>query len=150
MKRHLMFVTSIAFAASLTMLSAAPAFARDTVGNYPIEEALHSEPGKVGDDIALYFAGQHHPAVVKTIGEFATNKKTNAFGKSDAAACQHVFLSAVIELQDRARKEGGNAVINIKSNYKNEVRESATEFTCGAGAVIAGVALKGDVVTLRK
>ena len=35
------------------------------------------------------------------------------------------------------------------SNYKNEVRESATEFTCGAGAVIAGVALQGDVVTLR-
>ena len=147
MKRHLMSVT---LAASFTMLSAAPAFARDTVENYPIEPALHSEPGKVSDDIALYFAGQRHPAVAKKIGEFATNKKTNAFGKSDEAACQHVFLSAVIELQDRARKEGGNAVINIKSNYKNEVRESATEFTCGAGAVIAGVALKGDVVTLRK
>jgi uncharacterized protein YbjQ (UPF0145 family) len=83
------------------------------------------------------------------MGEFATNKKTNAFGKSDLEACQHVFLSAVIELQERARKEGGNAVINIKSNYKNEVRESATEFTCGAGAVIAGVALTGEVVTLR-
>jgi len=147
MKSHLMFVT---LAASFSMLSTAPALARDTVTNYPIEQALHSEPGKVSDDIALYFAGQRHPAVAKTIGEFATNKKTNAFGKSDEAACQHVFLSAVIELQERARKEGGNAVINIKSNYKNEVRESATEFTCGAGAVIAGVALKGDVVTLRK
>jgi uncharacterized protein YbjQ (UPF0145 family) len=147
MKRNLLFVT---LATSLAMLSAAPAFARDSVGYYPIGEALNSEPGKVGDDVALYFAGQPHPAVVKKMGEFATNKKTNAFGKSDADACQHVFLSAVIELQDRARKEGGNAVINIKSNYKNEVRESATEFTCGAGAVIAGVALKGDVVTLRK
>ncbi|HEY2021284.1 excinuclease ABC subunit A [Paraburkholderia sp.] len=147
MKRHLMFAT---LAASFAMMCAAPAFARDSVGNYPIDEALHSEPGKVGDDIALYFAGQQHPAVAKTMGEFATNKKTNAFGKSDSQACQHVFLSAVMELQERARKEGGNAVINIKSNYKNEVRESATEFTCGAGAVIAGVALKGDVVTLRK
>ncbi|AXE93279.1 excinuclease ABC subunit A [Paraburkholderia terricola] len=147
MKRHLMCA---ALFASFAVLGSAPVFARDTVGNYPVEEALKSEPGKVGDDIPLYFAGQRHPAVIKTIGEFATNKKTNAFGKSDVAACQHVFLSAVIELQDRARKEGGNAVINIKSNYKNEVRESATEFTCGAGAVIAGVALKGDVVTLRK
>jgi hypothetical protein len=27
---------------------------------------------------------------------------------------------------------------------------STTGFTCGARAVIAGVALKGDVVTLRK
>jgi hypothetical protein len=100
MKRHLMSVT---LAASFAVLSAAPAFARDTVENYPIEPALHSEPGKVSDDIALYFAGQRHPAVAKTIGEFATNKKTNAFGKSDTDACQHVFLSAVIELQDRAQ-----------------------------------------------
>ncbi|HEX7935849.1 MAG TPA: excinuclease ABC subunit A [Paraburkholderia sp.] len=147
MKRHLMSVTLVA---SFAMLSAAPAFARDSVGNYPISDALQSEPGKVGDDVALYFAGQPHPAVVKKMGEFATNKKTNAFGKSDSAACKHVFLSAVIQLQDRARQEGGNAVINIKSNYKNELRESATEFTCGAGAVIAGVALTGEVVTLRK
>ncbi len=144
MKRHLMF------AAVFASLMTGQAFARDTVHNFPIDAALKSEPGKVGDDIRLYFAGQPHPGVVKSFGEFATNKKTNAFGKSDDAACQHVFLSAVIELQERARKEGGNAVINIKSNYKNEERESATEYTCGAGAVVAGVALKGDVVTLKK
>jgi uncharacterized protein YbjQ (UPF0145 family) len=123
--------------------------ARDTVNTYSLDQALKSEPGKVGDDIALYFAGQPHPAVQKSMGEFATNKKTNAFGKSDEAACQHVFLSAVLELQERARKEGGNAVINIKSNYKKDLRASATEFTCGAGAVVAGVALVGDVVTLK-
>lgn len=124
-------------------------YARDTVGTYPLDQALKSEPGKVGDDIALYFAGQPHPAVQKSLGEFSTNKKTNSFGKSDEAACQHVFLSAVQELQERARKEGGNAVINIKSNYKKDLRASATEFTCGAGAVVAGVALVGDVVTLK-
>ncbi|HZZ12133.1 MAG TPA: excinuclease ABC subunit A [Paraburkholderia sp.] len=150
MKRQWMFAALVASFATLSTLGSAPAFARDTVANYPVGPALQSEPGKVSDDIALYFAGQPHPAVKNTVGEFATNKKTNAFGKSDLAACQHVFLSAVIELQERARKEGGNAVINIKSNYKNEVRESATEFTCGAGAVIAGVALTGEVVTLRK
>ena len=61
-----------------------------------------------------------------------------------------MFLSAVLALQERARAEGGNAVINIKSNYKDHLTESATEFTCGAGALIAGVALKGDVVTLKK
>ena len=86
---------------------------------------------------------------LKSYGTFETSKKTNAFNKSDLVACQHVFLSAVIELQERARKEGGNAVINIKSNYENHIRESATEFTCGAGAVIGGVALTGEVVTLK-
>ncbi|TDV39007.1 hypothetical protein C7405_101124 [Paraburkholderia caballeronis] len=125
------------------------AYARDSVNVYPVDEALRSEPGKVTDDIGLYFAGQTHPAVQKSLGQFATNKKTNAFGKSDLEACQHVFISAVMELQERARKEGGNAVINIQSNYKKDLRASATEFTCGAGAVIAGVALVGDVVTLK-
>jgi hypothetical protein len=136
-------------AALCAAFAASHAYARDSIGTYSVDEALQSEPGKVDEGVALYFAGQTHPGVAKTLGQFATNKKTNAFGKSDLRACQHVFLSAVLELQERARKEGGNAVINIKSNYKNALRESATEFTCGAGAMIAGVALVGDVVTLK-
>jgi hypothetical protein len=143
MKRHLML------AALCATLVTSHAFARDTVASYPVDAAIASEPGKVTPDVTLYFAGQSHPAVAHSYGEFATNKKTNAFGKSDLQACQHVFLSAAMELQDRARKEGGNAVINIKSNYRNELTESPTEFTCGAGAVVAGVALVGDVVTLK-
>jgi hypothetical protein len=47
------------------------------------------------------------------------------------------------------RKAGGNAVINIKSNYKDTLRESAAEQRCDAGALIAGVALVGDVATLK-
>lgn len=143
MKKQLML------AAVCAALATSHAFARDTVDNYDVSGALKSEPGKVGDDVPLFFAGQDHPRVAKSYGTFDTNKKTNSFGKSDLKACQHVFLSAVIELQERARKEGGNAVINIKSNYENHIRESATEFTCGAGAIIAGVALTGEVVTLK-
>lgn len=143
MKKQLML------AAVCAALATSHAFARDTVDNYDVSDALKSEPGKVGDDVPLFFAGQDHPRVVKSYGTFDTSKKTNSFGKSDLKACQHVFLSAVIELQERARKEGGNAVINIKSNYENHIRESATEFTCGAGAIIAGVALTGEVVTLK-
>jgi hypothetical protein len=138
-----------ALTALCTAFAASHAYARDTVATYSIDDAVKSEPGKVGDDVTLYFADQTHPVVLKSFGQFATNKKTNAFGKSDLQACQHVFLSAVEELQDRARKEGGNAVINIKSNYKNQLQASATEYTCGAGAVVAGVALVGDVVTLK-
>ncbi|MBN3727050.1 excinuclease ABC subunit A [Burkholderia sp. Ac-20379] len=137
-------------AAALLLLGASQAQARNDVASYPIDAALATGAGKVDADISLYFAGQPHPAVEKQYGEFGTNKKTNAFGKSDIDACQHVFLSAVLELQARARKEGGNAVIDIKSNYKNQLSASATEFTCGSGAILAGVALTGKVVTLRK
>lgn len=83
--------------------AASAAYARDTIRDYPIDSALKSEEGKLDDGVALYFGDQPHPRVMKSYGTFATNKKTNAFGKSDEAACQHVFLSAVIELQARAR-----------------------------------------------
>lgn len=145
MKRHLKLAAVVALTFAATQ-----AFARNSIETYPIDSALKSEDGKVSQDIALYFAGQPHPMVLKRFSEAATNKKTNAFGRSDEAACQHVFLSAVIALQNRARELGANAVIDIKSNYKDQLTSSATEFTCGAGAMVAGVALKGDVVTLKK
>jgi hypothetical protein len=145
MKRYVKLAAVVALS-----VAASQAFARNSVETYSIDSALKTDDGKVSADIALYFAGQAHPAVLKRLGEAATNKKTNSFGRSDELACQHVFLSAVLALQARAKAEGGNAVINIKSNYKDQLTESATQFTCGAGALIAGVALKGDVVTLKK
>jgi len=145
MKRHLMLA-----AVCLATMSTAT-FARNDVESYSIDAALKSEGAdKVGSDIALSFAGQQHAPVVKSMGEIATNKKTNGVGRSDEIACQHVFLSAVLALQERARQMGGNAVINIKSNYQNRLTESATDFTCGSGAIMSGVALKGEVVTLGK
>ena len=77
----------------------------------------------------MYFAGQSHPAVQKTMGNFATNKKTNAFGKSDLQACQHVFLSAVIELQDRARKDSlfAKHVITISEHDSTRTSVSAAQ-----------------------
>jgi uncharacterized protein YbjQ (UPF0145 family) len=128
------------------------ALARDSIGNHAVAEALDGAEGKekVHDDVALYFGDQHHASVEKSFGEIATNKKTNAFNKTDEEACRHVFLSAVLELQDNARKQGGNAVINIRSNYHNDETSSPTDYVCGAGAVIAGVALKGEVVRLRR
>ena len=56
---------------------------------------------------------------------------------------------AVIALQERAVAEGGDAVINVTSNYKNQPYSSRTEFECGAGKVIAGATLKGQVVKLK-
>jgi uncharacterized protein YbjQ (UPF0145 family) len=53
-------------------------------------------------------------------------------------------------MQERAQKEGANAVIGIKSNYKNIERSSETEYMCGSGALMSGVALKGRVVELAK
>ena len=48
----------------------------------------------------------------------------------------------------RRDERGGNAVINIKSNYKNVEFTSETEYECGAGAVTGGVAFVGEIVKL--
>ena len=136
----------------LILLVGAPAVsARDSYRTYPVKEALEKgeNEGRLLD-VDLYFGDQKHPAIAQSMGVFATNKKTNAFGKSDRVACDWVFLSAILQLQQRALREGGNAVINIKSNYRNIEFVSDTEYRCGAGNIMAGVALVGTVVKIEK
>lgn len=126
------------------------ASARDTTGSYSLDEALSLENSKssLGTDISFYFGEQKHGKVEKNFGEFSTNKKTNAFNKTDKQACQWVFLSAMIALKDRATREGGNAIIDIKSNYKGNLTSSNDSFQCGAGNFLAGVALVGTIVKI--
>ncbi|RJX30784.1 MAG: excinuclease ABC subunit A [Oxalobacter sp.] len=138
---------------SLATLAAVIAFnnalARNTQEMYSIQNALSSEgASKLDPKIKLYFANQRHPSVLKTMGEYKTSKKTNGFMKADDKACNWAFISALLTMQNRARSEGGNAVINIKSNYENIERSSATQFVCGSGALMSGVAIKGTVVKL--
>ncbi len=122
--------------------------AADRIGHFSIKDALQRgyDEGVIDKSIGIYFKGQSHPKYATVIGTYKTNKKTNAFGKSDEKACQWVFLSAVKSLIGRAKKEGGKAVVDIVSNYKNKPYSSASQFECGAGAIMAGVALKGKVV----
>ncbi|MGH8616914.1 MAG: excinuclease ABC subunit A [Burkholderiales bacterium] len=136
----------------ILLLTAGAASARDTHVMYPLSEALATPAAKEKLDpkIKLYFGNQKHPKVAKDLGEWKTNKKTNGVNKTDKEACEWTLLSAVLEMQERAQKEGGNAVVGIVSNYRNVVHSSETEYMCGSGALMSGVALKGKVVTLAQ
>lgn len=136
----------------VVVLGAQAAEARDDAMVLSVQDALNSPKAKgvLDGSIAFYFGKTHHPAVVKEFGTYSTNKKTNGFGKSDVDACNWALLSALVTLQERAQKEGGNAVINIESNYKKKEKSFDSEFECHAGAFVTGVALKGDVVKLKK
>lgn len=142
-------ITTIVAIASALLCSSA--MARDDVGSYDIKNALSSPDAiaKLGGSVKFYFGDQDYGKVVHDFGTFKTNKKTNAFNKSDKEACEWVFLSAMITLQERALKEGANAVVDIKSNYKNNLTSSQETFQCGAGTFVAGVALTGKVVSLK-
>ena len=126
-------------------------YARDDINDYSIQDALSSvhAKDKLGNDVTFHFGKQKHGKVFKKKGLFKTNKKTNAFNKTDSEACEWVFLSAMIALKEQAEKKGANAVINIKSNYKNNLTSSNKTFQCGSGTFIAGVALVGDIVTIK-
>jgi hypothetical protein len=126
--------------------------ARDTQSMFSIEKAMAVEAAKekLNGGIKFYFGKQKHGRIEKQMGNVQTNKKTKAFGKSDEEACNWAFLSAMIALQDRAVRDGGNAVVNIRSYYKRHEIVSKTEYECGAGNVIAGVTFTGDIVKLSE
>lgn len=128
------------------------AYAADSHVKYPIKDAMEIEKVKnlFEDDISFYWGNSSHGKVTKKFGSFKTSKRTNGFGKARNQACGWAMASALVALRDRARKEGGNAVINIVSNIKNHEESSQSEYSCLAGKVVVNVALKGDVVTLSK
>jgi uncharacterized protein YbjQ (UPF0145 family) len=148
MKTKIATITAV-----LLLAGASTAMARDDRLMFPVKDGL--EKGKTTKDridpeIRLYFGKQTPQGIERRLGEFTSNRKTNATNKTDKEACEISFVSAVVALQQRARKEGGNALINIASVYRNENRESATEYLCGAGTFVSGVALRGTVVKLKK
>lgn len=140
--------TKLLLAAALsTAFLSGTAAARNDVLTLPLADVVGTDKAKQALlDVPFYFAGQDHPKVTSNWGDIGTNKKTNAVGKSDDEACQWVLLSAIKALQEAARKRGYDAVVNIRSNYKNNEFTSATEYKCGAGNIMAGVALKGELV----
>jgi uncharacterized protein YbjQ (UPF0145 family) len=137
--------------AAMTVAVAGPAAARDTPYHLRIAD-VQKDPRygeSVPSDVAFYFADQKPANIDKELGEFVTNRKTNSVGRPDEDACRWAMMSALKELAERAKQEGGNAVINIVSYYKKVVFTSTTEYECHAGAFVAGVALKGTVVKFK-
>jgi len=142
-------IITAALAASLIALSM-PAQARNDRIKFPIADAMSTADAKgvLNGSVKFYFSGQKAPTSKHTYGTFTANKKTNALNKSDKGACEWAFMSAIVALQSRAQREGGNAVVDIHSVYKNDAFMSPTEYECGAGTFVAGVALRGTVVKL--
>ena len=133
-----------------TAFAAGPAQARDDHLHFPIDGAMNTPDAKqkIDPNIRLFWGDQKHPKAAQEFGQYTTNLKTNALNKSDQTACEWVFLSTVISLQDRAKSEGGNAVVDIHSYIKRNDVSSETDFDCEVGTFTAGVTLRGTVVKL--
>jgi len=133
------------------MCVATVADARDDRLKFPLADVLGSAEAKKTLDpgVQLYFGKQPYAEPARRMSSATSNKKTNFFNKTDQEGCNWVFLSAVKGLQEFARKNGGNAVVNIVSMYKNQEFSSETHYECGAGTFVGGVALRGEAVLLK-
>jgi uncharacterized protein YbjQ (UPF0145 family) len=126
------------------------AHAADRTVMLPLQEAIRNATaaGKLDGSVKFYLAGSG-PAGKVIRASVVTNRKTNAFGKTDGKACDWAAQSALIALQEAARNAGANAVINIASFYRKNENRDPVNYECHAGAVIAGVALKGDLARVE-
>jgi hypothetical protein len=143
--RNVLLVTALAACAVL------PAHARDTDYKIPFSDVLEMSEAqeKLDPSVKLHFKGQPALKIVERRGQGTANKKTNGVGKEDRFGCRWAALSALIELQESAKRAGANAVVDIESYYKKDAYASATEFDCHAGAVIIGVTLRGTYAKVK-
>ncbi|OWT76848.1 MULTISPECIES: excinuclease [unclassified Achromobacter] len=145
---HTLSKTLIGLALSFTCVAAAQAADRMSMNSFQAALDAGKAEGKLDGSVKFYLAGTGPKGKVVKAGA-VTNRKTNAFGKSDDKACEWAALSALISLQEAAKQAGANAVINIVSYYKKNENKSASQYECHAGAVVAGVALKGDLAIVK-
>ncbi|WP_313347504.1 excinuclease ATPase subunit [Stenotrophomonas sp.] len=141
-----------ALIATVALLAvASTANARETRVEQSLRSLINSPDAKaagIDGSVRFYLAGEK-VNVQQRLGEDVTNKKTNAANKSDEVACNWVALSALKALQDGAKSRGANAVVDIVSYYKKNEFKSTTNYECYAGAILAGVALKGTYAKVK-
>ncbi len=125
--------------------------ARDTTLHLDFDSVVQqaTQAGRLDSSVKFYLAGEQVPGNATRLNDAVTNKKTNAFNKSDEEACTWVLQSALIALQDAARRAGANAVVDIVSYYKRNEFSHPQNYECHAGAFVAGVALKGKIANVK-
>lgn len=137
----------------MLLLSVAPGLvlAGDTIEHYSMADAIAdaTQSGKLDGTVKFYLAG-HQPTGQVTIVEKDTevNRKTNGFGKNSQKTCNWVMQSVLIELQDRAKKAGANAVVNMVSDYGNPYSDPQ-KYECHVGFLMSGVIMKGDLAKVQ-
>lgn len=118
-------------------------FATDKIVLLEISEALNSQLAKehLLKNVSYTFNIRKDKIISKDV---VANRKTNGFGKNKNQACQRAFISSLRALQDAAIKNGASKVVNITSYYNKNNLKSSTKYECAQGALMVGVALKGD------
>lgn len=102
---------------------------------------------KPDGSVKFFFGKESTPRIASSLGSVKPHGKARTRRSDDIEACNVAFLAALMDFEQRAKKAGANAVVNIVSYYKNVEMASATKFECHAGAAAHAI-LRGDLVKL--
>lgn len=142
-------------ALAAALLCSGAAMAADDKLVMPIDRALASQVAKerIDPKIALAFGfrqadGAQDGRVVKTVKRMLRPTDREHRRMSDEEICSTLFAQALQEFQQTASLEGRNAVVGIRSNWKDDEIASETTYVCAKGAAYMGVALKAVLVKM--
>lgn len=107
------------------------------------------QAGHLDGSVRFFLAGERVPGLVNPMSETSTSKKTNSTNKTDEEACDWAMVSALATLQNAAKREGANAVVDIVSFYDRKIYSDAAKYECHTGALMAGVALRGKMAEIQ-
>ena len=137
--------------AVIAALSGPPARAAVVVMDF--QQALNSDEVKsaLGDDVTFYLSGAKTPVVRKPFQEVVGNASTIRWFGSDQKACLAVLSKVLQTMRDRARQQGGNAVVNVIGYYKKNELVNSSTIECYTGAQVRGhITLKGTAAEVEK
>jgi uncharacterized protein YbjQ (UPF0145 family) len=137
-------------ASAFALAFSGAASAADKIVYFPLQKAVEAATaaGKLDGSVTFHLSG-NGPSGTALQRDVVTNKKSNAFAKGDEEVCLWTAQSALISLQESAKAAGANAVTNIVSYYRKTEHKSPTDFECHVGAIMAGVALRGDLAKVK-
>ena len=141
----------LAFSAALS-IAGSSALARDESIYLDLRKALSSSEFKsaLGDDIVFFVRGDPTPAVEMELLTIPMTSTTSR-GRPSEQNCLAMLLRALAAMRDSARRQGGNAVIDLASNYGGEIPADASVVDCKHGRqVSARVVLRGTVARLSR
>lgn len=139
------------------LMASGAASAADELMNMPIDAALKSATATSRIDPGMQMSwgfnkldGAQNPVSFKTVkrARRSVSQVQGAPKPTDAELCQTVFVEALQELQQQAGTTGNNALMEIRSNWKDDETSSDKTYVCAKGAAYIGVALKATLVKL--
>lgn len=141
-----------AIVGSLLLLAMIPeSHTRETEHFFEVSQAVTSKFGRTRLlEVPFYMNGQEGaPEATQSLGTWTQERSTWGVMRTDKRSCDVAFLSALIALQESAKKDGADAIVNLVSATRGKTTESPTHYRCISGATIAYVGLTGDIIKTR-